>query len=66
MSVLMTEKKFEGTDFTDALKALKASDFTSEEPSEKEEISFTLHYKDDKLSGKMKLKYIDMMERIVL
>ena len=45
-------EEIEGTDFTDALKALKASDFTSEEPSEKEEISFTLHYKDDKYPEK--------------
>ena len=41
-------EEIEGTDFTDALKALKASDLTSEEPSEKDEMSFTLHYKDDK------------------
>ena len=45
-------EEIEGTDFTDALKALKASDFTSEEPSEKEEISFKLHYKDDKYPEK--------------
>ena len=45
-------EEIEGTDFTDALKALKASDFTSEEHSEKEEISFTLHYKDDKYPEK--------------
>ena len=45
-------EEIEGTDFADALKALKASDFTSEEPSEKEEISFTLHYKDDKYPEK--------------
>ena len=31
---------------------IEASDFTSEEPSEKEEISFTLHYKDDKYPEK--------------
>ena len=45
-------EEVENTDFTDALKALKASDFTSEKPSQKEEISFTLHYKDDKYPDK--------------
>ena len=42
-------EEIEGTDFTDALKALKASDFTSEEPSEKEEISL-LPYKATEVS----------------
>ncbi len=59
-------EEIEGTDFTDALKALKASDFTSEEPSEKKKKSALRYIIKMTNIRKKKLKYIDMMERIVL